>query len=83
MFQKPDYVFKDGELVARNGRIVRVTCGATHTLRPHYDQGFESSVREYFERFHTVRSENFRLSDEEIENEGRGRVIIQPCNAGS
>ncbi len=76
MFEKPDYVFKDGELVVKNGRITRVVDGATHTLRPAYDRGIEKSLREYFDRYMTMRLDNFRLSDAEIENDGRGRLIV-------
>jgi len=83
MFEKPDYVFKDGTLVAKNGRIVKVTDGGTHTLRPGFEKSVLKPLRAYFEQFHTVRLENFRVSDEEIVNEGRGRVIINPLRAGS
>ena len=41
MFSKPDYVFKDGELIVRNGKIVKVVNGGTHTLRPEFDRGSE------------------------------------------
>ena len=37
MFAKPAYVFKDGELVARDGAIVKVTWGATHVVKPEFD----------------------------------------------
>jgi formylmethanofuran dehydrogenase subunit A len=83
MFEKPYYVFKDGTLVARNGRIVKVTDGGTHTLRPAFEKSVLKPLRAYFEQFHTVRLENFRVSDEEIANEGRGRIIVNQLRAGS
>ncbi|HTT08886.1 MAG TPA: formylmethanofuran dehydrogenase subunit A [Gammaproteobacteria bacterium] len=83
MFEKPDYVFKDGELVAKNGRIVKVTSGGTHTLRPRYDRAIENSLQDYFERYLTMRLNNFRLSNAEIENAGNGHLIIHPCATGS
>jgi formylmethanofuran dehydrogenase subunit A len=83
MFEKPDYVFKDGTLVAKNGKIVKVTDGGTHTLRPGFDKAALKPLRAYFEQFHTVRLENFRVSDEEIVNEGRGRIIVNQLRAGS
>jgi formylmethanofuran dehydrogenase subunit A len=79
MFERPALVFKDGELVARDGRIVKVTDGGTHTLRPQYDRGIEKSLRDYFDRYMTVRLDNFRLSDAEIENDGSGHIITHPC----
>jgi formylmethanofuran dehydrogenase subunit A len=79
MFSKPDYVFKDGELVARNGKIVKVTNGATHTLRPEFDRGIEKSLKRYFEDYQTVSLGNFKIDDDEIIEHGNGRIIVQPC----
>ncbi|MEZ5899077.1 MAG: formylmethanofuran dehydrogenase subunit A [Hyphomicrobiaceae bacterium] len=78
MFEKPEYVFKNGELIVRNGKIVKVVNGATHVARPTYDNAIEKQIRQYFENFHTMRMENFRLSDDEIVNGGRGSIIVQP-----
>lgn len=78
MFEKPEYVFKNGELIVRSGKIVKVVNGATHVARPTYDTAIEKQIRPYFENFHTMRMENFRLSDEEIVNGGRGSIIVQP-----
>lgn len=75
MFARPDYVFKDGLLVVRDGAIVATCDGATHAVRPDYDRGIETSLKEHFERFGTVRLGNFRISDEEI---GPG-LTIHPC----
>ncbi|MGQ0657759.1 MAG: formylmethanofuran dehydrogenase subunit A [Chromatiales bacterium] len=82
MFAAPEYVFKDGDLVARNGKLVAVTQGATHVVRPHYDKGIERPLKDYFDKYHTVRMENFRVGDEEITQHGRGRIIVHPCNTG-
>jgi formylmethanofuran dehydrogenase subunit A len=49
--------------------------------RPSYDASIEKSLKPYFEDYHTVRMDNFRLSDEEIINGGRGSLIIQPTGA--
>ncbi len=81
MFEKPELVFKNGELIVRNGAIVKVVNGATHVARPSYDKAIEKSLKSYFDDFHTVRMENFRLSDEEIVDRGRGEIIVQPTGA--
>jgi len=83
MFEKPDYVFKNGELVAKRGKIVKVVDGGTHTLRPDYDRSIEKSLRNYFDRYLTMRLDNFRVSDGEIENNGRGHLVIHACKARS
>jgi len=79
MFAKPAYVFKDGELVAKNGKIVKVTRGGTHVLRPEYDKTMERFLKNYFENYHSVRMDNFRISDDEITELGKGNIIVQPC----
>ncbi|MGL4397175.1 MAG: formylmethanofuran dehydrogenase subunit A [Hyphomicrobium sp.] len=81
MFEKPELVFKNGDLIVKNGRIVKVVNGATHVARPSYDPAIEKSLKSYFDNFHTVKMENFRLSDEEIIDEGRGAIIVQPTGA--
>jgi len=79
MFEKPLYVFKDGELVAQNGKIVKVVNGSTHTLRPEYDRSIEKSLKQYFDRYMTVKLDNFKVKDEEITDLGHGNIIVQPC----
>ncbi len=79
MFEKPAYVFKDGELIAQNGKIVKVVSGSTHTLRPEYDRSIERSLKQYFDRYMTVQFDNFRVKDDEITDLGKGNIIVQPC----
>ena len=79
MFEKPLYVFKDGELVAKNGKIVKVTIGSTHVLRPEYDKSIERSLKRYFDEYQTVKLGNFKIDDDEIVEHGNGNIIVQPC----
>jgi len=81
MFAKPDYVFKNGELVVKNGTIVKVVWGATHTAKPAFDIGVEKDLKDYFDRYQTVRMEHFKLADEEIIGGDNGAIIVQPTAA--
>lgn len=72
MFARPQYVFKDGRLVAQNGEIVAVTWGNTHVVRPEYDASIEKQLKPYFDRFHSIRLENFAISDDELCECGHG-----------
>ncbi|MGQ0593913.1 MAG: formylmethanofuran dehydrogenase subunit A [Gammaproteobacteria bacterium] len=78
MFDRPEYVFKDGRLVARKGKIVKVTSGTTHVVRPEYDRAIEGPLRDYMVRYQTVGIDNFPVGDEEIVQEGRGSLSIVP-----
>ena len=88
MFQTPLFVFKNGNLIVKNGKVVKIVAGATHVARPQYDKGIEKSLKDYFDRYHTVQMDNFRISDDEIvaSNCGHtggecGCVIVQPTKA--
>ncbi|HPX89344.1 MAG TPA: formylmethanofuran dehydrogenase subunit A [Methylophilaceae bacterium] len=75
MFAKPDYVFKNGELVVKNGKVVKVVWGATHTAKPAFDTSVEKGLSEYFDKFHTIQLDNFKITDDEISDDGRGKII--------
>jgi formylmethanofuran dehydrogenase subunit A len=80
MFATPQYVFKDGELVAQDGRIVKVTWGNTHVVKPEFDQGIETQLRSYFDRYHTMRLDSFKISDDEMCECGHGsRLVPHRC----
>ncbi|MDP2152655.1 MAG: formylmethanofuran dehydrogenase subunit A [Methylotenera sp.] len=76
MFAKPDYVFKNGELVVKNGSVVKVVWGATHTAKPAFDIGVEKDLKDYFDRYQTIGLDNFKISDAEIFDDGRGSVVV-------
>lgn len=83
MFTAPEYVFKGGELVVRDGKVVQVTWGRYHTVRPEYDRGIERRLAEYFARYQTVRAEHLAISDEEMHAFGHGgAVLVHPCRGG-
>ena len=79
MFAKPDYVFKDGELVVKDGQVVKVTWGHTHTVKPEFDRGIEKEIKKYFDTYHTMNMEHFKVSSDEIAEGGRGGVIVHEC----
>ncbi len=80
MFAKPDYVFKDGELAVKNGIVVKVVWGKTHTAKPAFDMGVEKNLKDYFDKYHTIQLDNFKISNDEIAEDGRGGVITHTQN---
>lgn len=80
MFAKPDYVFKDGELVVKHGEIVKIVWGNVHTVKPDFDRAkIESELRPYFDRYLTMKLDNFVIRDNEIEDDGRSKILVHPC----
>jgi formylmethanofuran dehydrogenase subunit A len=74
MFERADYLFKDGRLVVQDGEIVDVVDGATHVARAPFDPAIEKMLRRHFEDWSTVRLDNYKVGDDEITAAG-GRLI--------
>ena len=80
MFATPTDVFKDGELVAKDGKIVKVTRGGTHVVKPEFDRGIEKELSKYFDRYQTMRLDSFKISDDEMGEIGQGsRLHVHEC----
>lgn len=82
MFEKPDYVFKDGQMVVRDGQVIKITWGTTHVVKPEYDISIEKPLQAYFDKYHTQKMRNFKISNDEIIDDGRGSLTIQPLHKG-
>ncbi|MDO8939577.1 MAG: formylmethanofuran dehydrogenase subunit A [Methylicorpusculum sp.] len=78
MFEKPDYVFKDGELVVVDGQVVHTKWGTTHIVKPDWDASVENELKGYFDRYLTMKLGNFKISDDEITEDGRGSLTVHP-----
>ena len=76
MFAKPYLVLKDGQVVVRDGRIVREHQGRTLYVAPPYDPGIEADLRAHFEECYTVSFDNYPVAPEYL---SRSEVI--PCAA--
>lgn len=59
MFACPRFVFKGGELVARDGVAVAHVEGRTFSVAPAYDPAIEADLREYFKHTYTVSYDNY------------------------
>ena len=71
MFEQPEFVFKDGEMVVRNGGIRQIHNGRIHTVKPDYDKRIERRLKAYFDSYHTMKLSHFRISDDELLGYGR------------
>ena len=49
--------------------------GVTHTTKPAFDIGIEKNLGEYFDQYHTIQLDNFKINDDEISEGGRGKVV--------
>lgn len=79
MFEKPTHVFKDGQQIVANGKIIKIVNGATHTVKPGYNNTIERSLKKYFDEYQTVTMGNFKIDNDEILEYGNSDLYQQPC----
>jgi formylmethanofuran dehydrogenase subunit A len=82
MFTGAKLLLKAGLPVVRDGEVVEPDVwGATHVVRPGWDPAIEPRVGRFFADFRDMRLGSFKLTDGEIEDGGRGRVVVHDCRA--
>jgi formylmethanofuran dehydrogenase subunit A len=59
MFASPRYVIKDGRVLVEEGHIREDFYGRTFFVTPAYDLAIEADIREHFDRYYTIRFENY------------------------
>ncbi|CAN7440217.1 formylmethanofuran dehydrogenase subunit A [Variovorax paradoxus] len=73
MFATPEYVFKDGVLVSRAGRVTAAPVGGTHFVAPDYDRGIEKRLRRHLAAQGSVNFDHIAIGHDEL---------CQCCNGG-
>ena len=66
MFRTPEYVYKDGGLVARSGRITASPTGGTHFVEPEFDHGIETMLRKHFDAHASVNFDHMVIGHDEL-----------------
>ncbi|MDR3543831.1 MAG: formylmethanofuran dehydrogenase subunit A, partial [Desulfosporosinus sp.] len=74
MFSRPSFVLKDGELIVRNGEVLRDRPGRTLYVNPEGDIRLPSDLADNFSNYYTVALSNFPVEEEYV---ARSEVI--PC----
>lgn len=77
MFATPAYVFKDGLMVARAGRIVAEPVGNVHVVEPEYDRAIDHYIGDYAKRHLTVPHALSAIGHDELcECSRGGRMLL-------
>ncbi len=74
MFACPRYVIKEGQVVVKQGKVVKSLQGKTYYLGSTAREGIEEEIREDFEKLYTVSWANYPVQDAYLP---RGEVV--PC----
>jgi formylmethanofuran dehydrogenase subunit A len=77
MFSAADFVFKSGDLVVRNGKVVRVTWGRCYHVEPGFDALIEKRVKAFYDRYYGVDPSWFGVTDAITHR--RDRFATIPC----
>ena len=78
-FANPSHVIKDGKIVVKNGKIINYIWGKTQTVKPEYDIGIEKILGKFFEKYHTMKLDNFKISDDEMTNVIGSKIKVNEC----
>jgi formylmethanofuran dehydrogenase subunit A len=80
MFAEPTLLLKAGRPVMRAGTILAPDLhGGTHVVRPGYDAAITGRIGRFFEDYRDMRLGNFAVADGEIEDGGKGCVVVHGC----
>ena len=79
LFAHPSMVFKNGEIVVDNGKIKKYIWGNTQTVKPDYDKSIEKSLKRFFDKYHTMKLENYIINDNEMEEQIGSAVRVNNC----
>ncbi|HEY6513128.1 MAG TPA: formylmethanofuran dehydrogenase subunit A [Burkholderiaceae bacterium] len=80
MFSTPEYVFKDGALVARAGRVMATPVGGTHFVEPGYDPTIERTLRRHWEAHGAIAFDHVAIHRDELcRCANGGRLLPAAC----
>ena len=74
MFSRPVYVFKDGILVAKEGRVICERPGNTLYVSPDFNPDIEKDIRRHIENNYTISFDHYPVRRDEL---SQGKQI--PC----
>lgn len=66
MFDSAYLVFKNGELVVKDGQIIHKTSGKTQTINPHFDTQIKKQIRSYYNQYYSLSLDNFMITDSQL-----------------
>ncbi len=74
MFSSARYVLKDGEVIVKNGKIVKDYYGKTFYVAPPQEEWIEHEIEEDFDKFYTISFQNYPVQMEYLP-----RSEVVPC----
>ena len=72
-------LIKDGKIAVENGQIKEYIWGKTHTVTPEYDKAIEKDLSKFFDKYHTMKLDNYIISDDEMNRLVGSPVYVNDC----
>lgn len=83
MFRTPEFVFKDGVLVAQAGRVTATPVGGTHFVEPGYDPMIEKTLRRHWADRAAINFDHVAITHDELCTCcNGGRLLPTECFTG-
>jgi len=70
MFENPFLVFKDGQIIVKNGTIKKVINGKLYIAEAEYDQSIKKEISIYFEKYIGRKMSSFEIQNQELWDHG-------------
>ncbi len=84
MFTAPEYVFKDGALVARSGQVTATPVGGTHFITPGFDPAIEKTLRRHWQAHGAIHFDHAAIGTDELCHCcNGGRLLPTACFEGA
>lgn len=74
MFSQPAYVLKDGQVIVRDGQVIKNVMGRTLFVQPKGSQKLPPDLADDFAKFYSIALSNFAVEEEYVE-----RPEVIPC----
>ena len=79
MFAHPRYVFKNGELMVKDAKVIKIPSSYTHVVKPEYDPDIEKLIKAHYDDYRTVGFENSQISNTEMAEQIGSPIVEHPC----
>ncbi|PPC89838.1 MAG: formylmethanofuran dehydrogenase subunit A [Methylobacter sp.] len=73
MFADAAFVFKKGQLVVKDGSVIACPKGRALTVKPDFDPGIEGDIKNHFDRFYSLKLNNFKIEDVALDTDDSQR----------
>ncbi len=80
MFASAAMVFKNGQLVVKDGEVLAKPVGQAQVITPAFDTRIERDIQAYFDRYYSLALSNFKIDDVAFGQSDNKRFFAHACH---